>query len=151
LARTDNSAAHGPSKFITRVDDNTQIRELVFRDLMRGAKPGAVFFLHLGENTDPSKEFLGRFRDLNVQVRKGSQSQFIEPRAGSGEPLYYDRTTREPGVLLYVSDLRRLDGGRVGVDGSYYAKALHAYGIEYTFERATTGWKMVRRRKSWVS
>jgi hypothetical protein len=117
---------------------------------MKEAKPGAVFFLHLGENTDPSKEFLGRFRDLNVQVRKGSQSRSIEPRNHS-EPLYYDRTTGEPGVRLFVSDLRTLEGGRVEVDGSYYAKALHAYGIEYTFERATTGWKMVRRRKSWVS
>jgi hypothetical protein len=152
---------HSELSMLLSRDDDDSVREFVFRDVIFDCGCAGVFFLSLDEGIDPSKDFLGRFADLKFQVvgpsaglalevRENSRSKFVEPSNGYRDPLYFDRFTEESGHRLRVK-LKKIGNGRVEVEGSFYTRALYAFGYRYVFERSGTRWRVLDKRKAWVS
>jgi hypothetical protein len=148
------------TEVLSRNDDDS-VREFVIRDVIMDAGYAGVYFLSLDDGADPSDDFLGRFADLKVQtaglsaglkvqIRKNSWSRFVEPLHGSEDSLYFDRFTNEPGHRLNVK-LQKIANGSVKVEGNFHTKALDAFGNGYIFEKTDTRWRVLDKRKAWVS
>ncbi len=127
------------------------VREFVIRDMIMDGGYGGLYFLSCDHNADPSEELLGRFADLKVRIQKGSRAMKVEPRDIIKDSIYFDRITNEPGHRLVINKLRRIDKQRVEVEGSFYTKALEAFGNVYKFEETDTGWKVLAKTRRWVS
>jgi hypothetical protein len=127
------------------------IREFVIRDMITVGGYGGIYFLSCDHDADPSVELLGRLADLKVRIRVGSRATYVESRDIVRDSIYFDRITNEPGHRLIINKLRRIEKRRVEVEGSFCTKALEAFGNVYIFEETDTGWKVLARRRRWVS
>lgn len=128
------------------VDD---IREAVFRYQFvhnnRGLRGVDVFFLALGQNTDPSQEFLKRFAGHTPPVKPVSACR-IDPLRG-----VFDKDTGKGGLVFRVEGIAWVNDKKVEVEGGYYRNGLAASGNVYTVESKSGKWVVVGDKMLWIS
>jgi len=130
--------------------DDDAVRELVVRDLIKAVGGNGIHFVAFDEESDPPDAFLARFSDLPSEVRKGSRAKLVEEQTIE-DPIYFDRVTSQYGFRLDVTNLRRLNNGKITIEGSYFFKVLRARGLRYEFGRVGNAWRMLQRKTIWVS
>ena len=102
--------------------------------------PPKVYFLSLN-STDPTSDFMARFKPNSAAVRKRSQM--------SGE--FSDLENGERGIVLSVEKLTRLTEARFEVDGACVAGGDNGYGFVYSVIREPGGALRVGTRMKWIS
>jgi len=143
--------SHSPDLSV-ELDD---IREATFRYQFEhaaavGERRQQVRFLSFGEtrknqDIDPSDTFIARFSRDKPRVAK--QSQAISSR----HEWVTDLTSGEPGVIFYITSVRKLSSGTAEVTGGYHQDRRSASGNTYRLERRWGKWKVVDDRMDWIS
>src|SRR4051812_3393143 len=80
----ENSSSRSPYQ-----REENQVREAVFRDLLKDTKPGEVCFLAFGRSNgggwvDPPQEFMQHMAILHLTLRRASEARF--PESGEMDP-----------------------------------------------------------------
>jgi hypothetical protein len=142
-----------------RQKETDEVREAVFRYQFAtsGVPKAAVYFLSLGvgktgaadifdASYDPSNEFMKRFVDLKVPVRKASASTFGSP---SGRVV--DKASGKLGVLFDVRSIKWISDTEVEVQGGFAAGMLYARGSIYTVKKEKGKWKVTKEDNTFMS
>jgi hypothetical protein len=74
---------------------------------------------------DPSKEFISRFEDHTLPVKKASDSEV------STSSEVHDKDSGEQGILFNVGEIKQVSDAEVLVAGSFYVANLFGGGCEY--------------------
>lgn len=142
---------------VTFEPDKTQeesIREVVIRDLLKGAGPSRVYFVGCHDffrsenDADSSDAFLARFADLKLRIRKLSDSTTVKSKNDKSQ-FVFDRASGDPGCIIGAATPRWIDQNKAEVDASVYAGKLNATGTRYVVERKGGKWIVVERVHTW--
>lgn len=107
-----------------------------------GAQWHRMYFLSLGNNTDPSDALMQRFLGSTIPVKKVSQSYRDEKGGGWDCCQVKDRSSNTLGLIYYVSDIQWLDDDTVSAKSGYYGGGLYARQNTYTLVRDVAAWKV---------
>lgn len=126
------------------------IREAVFRQSFSEHKNETVFFIGIQSaekraSPDPSDEFLKRFADTKLKIRKESQAG--ESRIGE----VADPDNGGSAVRLFIGTITWDSDTDVSVKGGHYKNPLDASGSTYTLKKGNDGWKVVKVERRWVA
>ena len=135
------------------------IRETAFRYLFTH-KAGArdpnvkVFFLAFSEaivpiphsfgDTDPSDQFLSRFKLNTPPVRKNSQCNLALEGV-------FDKLTNERGVLFRVGPITIIDSVHAETQAGYFVGGLGASGDILQLQKTDTAWVVTKDLVRWIS
>ena len=138
-----------PSK-ATRSAEEGDVREAVFRyqfehNSSGQQKKAAVYCLSVGENTDPSDDFIRRFANHKPPVRKISQCD-VGPFDG-----VVDKLTHKLGLVFRVSSIKWISETEVEASGGYYEAGLSASGDTYTVRKWLGKWRVTKDKMNWIS
>src|ERR1700676_2637782 len=122
-----------------RLHEEDDIREAIFRyqfehNASGQQKRAAVYCLSIGENADPSDEFIKRFANHNPPVRKISGCT-VGPFDG-----VVDKLTHKLGLVFRVSSIKWISGTEVEATGGYYEAGLSASGNTFTVSKRLGKW-----------
>ncbi|WP_210420088.1 hypothetical protein [Aquisphaera giovannonii] len=123
-----------------------EIRELVLRDsLVKIRAHKGIYFISFEENKQPSRDFLKRLGDLELDLRPSSRF-VLDIRSKSGFAVR-DRTTGAGGVVLSVRRIRKLDEGTAEVVFLYYSGPEASSEEALRVVKSEGKWKIVERRR----
>ncbi len=97
-------------------------------------------YLSVGETTDPSDEFMRRFRGHTPPVKRVSECELTV--FGS---VVKDRTTGERGLIFRVTDIVWRSDTEVEVTGGYYEASMSGSTIHWRVAREGDQWKVKER------
>jgi hypothetical protein len=134
----------------TRLHEEDDVREAVFRYQFEHNSSGqqkraSVYCLSIGENTDPSDEFIKRFANHSPPVRKISGCN-VGPYDG-----VVDKLTHKLGLVFRVSSINWISGTEVEATGGYYEAGLSASGDTYTVRKRLGKWRVAKDKMNWIS
>jgi hypothetical protein len=137
-----------PAAMTRKSHGSDDIREAVFRyqfsDNCKGADPGCdIFFLMVENERDPTDDFMARFRDATVRVKKASQAFW------ACDPEVVDKVSHEPGVLLRIDGLSWL-GDHASVSGGSRAGLDSGSNDDYSLRRDAGKWVVTTVTNSMV-
>ncbi len=135
-----------PSARLPQEDD---IREAVFRyqfehNASGQQKQAAVYCLSIGENADPSDEFMRRFAEYKTPVRKRSECDV-------GRLGVVDKNTHKRGLVFRVDSMNWISGTEVEARGGYFEGGLSASGNTYTVRKRLGKWGVTEDKMNWIS
>jgi hypothetical protein len=139
------ATATGLSAESTSTGTEDDVKEAVFRHQLRGCTTNVIHFLSVSEQEekeDPSDDFLKRFADLGVPIKKASQAK----RKMDGEymVLCVDKETGKPGRLYRVHSVQFFAHSKALVKGMLWTGLEPAFGItNYTYIA-------VKQKDSWI-
>ena len=116
------------------------IREAAFRyqfahNISSLQNHAAFYFLEIGPKfTDPSEEFLKRFKDFKPVVKKASESRCDE------NSQIIDKTTGKLGLIFYTNDIKWLSPSKAQIDAGYAEANLSAGSNTYIMEKKDNQW-----------
>jgi hypothetical protein len=134
------------------------IREAVFRYLIARCNTSyyKVCFLSIErrgsgdtaklqtEDSDPSDEFLRRFTDLSIPVKRESDCT-------GGTRGVFDKKTNAQGLIFNVGKITQHSATSAEIEGGYYAAGLSASGNTYTVEKKNGKWIVTKDVMHWIS
>jgi hypothetical protein len=109
-----------------------------------GHKPSSLFFLSVGERTDPDREVVNRLVTGSYRVKPISQSV-------DQHTVIRDKETGEVGVILTVAKITKVDNARVDVELSAYSGWGDVKGYTYHLVRGDNGWLVTDRKFAFES
>jgi hypothetical protein len=119
------------------------IREAVFRFQFQSydskwLQTFKVFYLSLGDKHDPTDDFLQRFKDTNLDVRKASLA---------------DRSAGEikDGLIFYIKEIKWISNKEVQVSGGHFKDGLNGSGRMFQVLREKGKWLVKKDTVIWVS
>lgn len=121
-----------------------EIREAAFRyqfnhNFSGQQKNAAFYFLAVnGSSTDPSDEFMKRFKAHKPPVQKASQSM-----RGQGSQVK-DKATGRKGLLFFTTGLKWLSASRAQIHAGYSEANLSAAINTYVLEKKGRKWLVVK-------
>jgi len=133
-----------------RLAQEDSIREVVFRyqfdhNASGLKKDAAAYCLSLSDGrTDPSDQFITRFKGNQPPVRKISECGLVNH-------VVTDVTTGKRGLIFRVTQMRWISGKEVEVVGGYYEGGLSASGDTYRVVRQHGNWYVSEDRMNWIS
>ncbi|MEM8875394.1 MAG: hypothetical protein AAGD32_14190 [Planctomycetota bacterium] len=116
---------------------------------------GQTVFVSLGPDAgDPSAVFLGRFDDLNLDLRPGSQAR--RPKVGERESKNRFRGVEDPetGKRVYIHHVSVKDWineTKARVSFTRYGGPLASDGLTAIYEFRDDQWQLVEIESSWFS
>ncbi len=133
-----------------RNHDEDETREAVFRYQFANNRAGAkayetLFFLSVEDGSDPTDDFMERFRNSGHRVRKVSQCACL-PLDG-----VRDRETGEAGVILNAWGITWITEDEAEVEGGHYRHGLSSSGNYYRVVREGGRWTVKEERNLWIS
>ena len=133
-----------------RFHEEDNVREAVFRYQFEHNSSGqqkraGVYCLSIGENTDPSDEFIRRFANHKPPVRKISGCN-VGPYDG-----VVDKDTHKLGLVFRVSGIKWISETEVEASGGYYEAGLSASGDTYTVSKQLGKWRVTKDKMNWIS
>jgi hypothetical protein len=133
-----------------RLHQEDDIREAVFRyqfehNASGQQKRAEVYCLSIGENTDPSDEFIRRFAESKSPVRKISEC-YVGPFVG-----VVDKRTQRLGLVLRVGGIQWISATEVEASGGYYEAGLSASGDTYSVSNRFFKWRVTEDHMKWIS
>ncbi len=137
-------AADRPSRDREAVESDL-LAELAIKHLIgynRGANAGSLYFVTLGDDGDPTDEFLARFAKFKSTFRKGSRATKT-PKDAESSWAVHDTVTGDPGVRLFVKLLRRVSDKEVELSVGQYVGPLNAYRAKYVLKKTRGRWQVV--------
>jgi hypothetical protein len=107
----------------------------------------------LDEKNDPSDEFISRFDDCEIPVKKISECDLdnIDEDGGTFCFNVVDGETGEDGIVFRVNGIRRLGASEVEVEGGYDSTCVSASGNLYTVVYDGDKWVVVDDVVLWMS
>ncbi len=140
----------GTQSDATRLREEDDVREAVFRYQFERNSSGqqkraGVYCLSIGENADPSDEFIKRFANHSPPVRKISACT-VGPFDG-----VVDKLTHKLGLVFRVSSIKWISGYEVEATGGYYEAGLSASGNTFTVSKRLGKWKVTKDKMNWIS
>ena len=157
VACNGSSTQPTPDSSIDSTADN--IREVSFRYLFAHKGPARdpnvkVFFLAFSEvivpvphsfgDTDPSDQFLSRFKLNTPPVRKYSQCNLALEGV-------FDKLTNERGVLFRVGPITIIDSLHAEAQAGYFVGGLGASGDILQLQKTDTAWVVTKDLVRWIS
>ena len=132
-----------------RLHEEDDIREAVFRyqfehNASGQQKRAGVYCLSIGENTDPSDEFIKRFAESKPPVRKISECNV-------GLDGVVDKSTHKLGLEFRVGRVNWISATEVGARGGYYEGGLSASGNTYSVRKRLFRWSVTEDEMNWIS
>jgi hypothetical protein len=130
-----------PAPHTSQTDQNLHrqeddIREAIFRYRIGTKQPSSSIFLSI-DGKDPSDEFMVRFLDFKLHVKKASRSYFKkDPFPG----FLRDRTTGKEAVKYSVGRIRWIDHESAEVQGGMYCGGLCADAGTYRVTKKHDHW-----------
>jgi len=133
-----------------RLHEEDDIREAIFRyqfehNASGQQKRAAVYCLSIGENADPSDEFIKRFAEYKPTVRKISECN-VGPFDG-----VIDKRTHKLGLVFRVGSIKWISGTEVEASGGYYEAGLSASGNTYSVRKRFVKWRVTEDKMNWIS
>jgi hypothetical protein len=133
-----------------RKNQEDEIREAVFRWQFEHNASGQqqkaeAYYLEIGEEGNPSDEFMKRFAKHTPPVRKVSDCTF------DGVTVVRDKKTGERGLIFKVTSIEWKSDTEVDVKGEYYEAGLSASGNTYTVKKENGKWKVIKDKMHWIS
>jgi hypothetical protein len=104
-----------------------------------------IFFVSIN-GTDPSDEFINRFRNIPRSIRKLSSAK---PEKGPHTPA--DLTTGIQGIIFDAGKIRWLSKDAAEVEGGYYCGGLCAANNTFQVRRENGDWVVKGSRMNWIS
>jgi hypothetical protein len=130
--------------------DKDAIRELLVRHYLKDWRRPPVVFLLFDKDTDPPDAFIKRLADIKLSIRKGSKSKLVDSENSTSQ-VVFDKDTNEPGVKIWVSDLKLLGAGKAEVEGGVVKGRLWGYGGTFVVEKSDGRWKILKEVSHWDS
>jgi len=123
------------------------IVESVFRYQIKqcGDNTSATVFLLSVSGKDPSDEFIKRFADESVSVKKRS---VLSKSEATNE--FIDKESGKSAALLSIEKLNLLEEGKAQVEGSCGHADWAARGYRYSLIREEKRWMVKRADPTWV-
>jgi hypothetical protein len=120
------------------------VREVAFKTLIYEAAAAQdgykVYFLSLGNEIDPSEEFMKRFEGRTPPVKKASLSKIGE----KGE--VQDKSSGQRGVIFTVTNLKWVSNQEVEATCDVFKAGLNGYTYKYTLTRKNNQWKVTNKK-----
>jgi len=139
--------------------EEAEVRELVFRDLLKGESPGAVCFIAIGAARnkwiDPPEGFLERLAIPQLTLRKVSEARF--PKKGEMDPEDSDRYqgVRDPRTgnrcYVYSVKIESLTPQRAKVRAEFFSGPLSGGGYESSVVRENGRWVIKFDGERWAN
>ena len=136
-----------------------EVRESVFRELLRSQSRGSVCFISFGPGeksvwVEPPAHFLERLADLKLELKPVSGARFptrSDVRSPGRSRRVEDKDTGKPASIFYVVVVRWHSDSRVEVSAGRYGGLLNGGGFGAIVENRDGSWRVVKRLTSWVS
>ena len=125
------------------------IREVIFRHLFGHnasgqQKNGAVYFLSLGKDKYPSKEFLARFKEHKPIVK--SEKDSIIKDGG-----VVDKQSGKSGLRFSVEQVKWINEKQIEAYGTYYEGNLSSAGYTYQLAKENGKWVVIKQTMNLIS
>ena len=131
-----------------RDQDEEIVKEIALRDLLKSVPPEAVCGIEYYDKNsedykDPTNEFLSRFADLKITLRRASEIQ------QAAEPPYklFDPVTQRPALLVRVIIDSWSHNQVVQVKYFHLGGARGSQGYSATLTPSNGQWKIIERHR----
>lgn len=138
--------------------EESEVREVVLRDLLKAAKPGDVCFIAFqkegGDWSDPPPEFLERLQMAHLTLRKASEA--LLPKDQERDPENPDRYQgiRDPVTgkrcYVYYVDIESITPELALIEAGMTGGPLSGGGYKSTVVREHNGWVIRFDGRRWV-
>ena len=126
-----------------QIDD---IREALFRHQFAQQTNG-IRFLSLGEKgDDPSDQFLKRFANSKLPVRKVSSCKHVP---NTGVPI--DKKTGASGIIYSINTIKWISDTEVEAKGSCHMANEGAEAYIYALKKDKGVWRVIKEELTWIS
>lgn len=128
--------------------EEEKIMEAVFRHQIQRCSPGAtkrIYLLSLA-GKDPADEFMARFGDDDLTVKKQSELKSSEDTSE-----FVDKETGQPALLLRIDKVKRLGDAEAEVEGSCGAAGWSGKGYKYTLSLEDERWVVKKAEMIWIA
>jgi hypothetical protein len=128
-----------------QIDD---IHEALFRhQFAHQSQTNGVRFLSVGETgNDPSDQFLKRFADSKIPVRKVSACKHTPH---NGVPV--DKKKGVAGMIYSIGAIKWISDTEVETHGGCYMSKLGSDWNSYTLKKENGAWKVIKEKLIWIS
>jgi hypothetical protein len=135
-----------PLFYLYAFTQQDNVKEAVVRHHFKSSS-GAIFVAF--NDHDPNNDFISRFNNAPVLVRKASQGlqRTNSPRErGAWHYFYVDTATGQRGSYINIGDVSWRGPFRAQVEVNYLP-----FGKRYTVARTTQGWVVVDEQRTWIN
>ena len=132
----------------TRADAEQNIRVFIFNRMFKYISAPVVFISLSEEGKDPSAELLKNFRSMSFPVKKVSLSEKKENDEGLVQ--VYDKTTGQPGAIVYIDKIEWVSDDEVYVTGGHFRNDKSVSSKRYHLVMKDGKWALKAERPLWI-